>query len=93
MYKPAHMYYEEYKTLQKKIEGLDNKITERLLLLGETHPNAIITIIDGIEIKSNVLIRYKKFINKYSIEKRIEFMCNIEKWLTEQKSNRQLEMF
>ncbi|MFW6246812.1 MAG: hypothetical protein ACOC22_01405 [bacterium] len=91
--KSAQELYSEYENLQKQIDGLDKRITERLLFLSKKHPEAIVNNIGGVEIYAKAITEYSEVIGTYSIEKRTMFIQNIENWLKDKHPYKQLSMF
>ena len=82
MNKSAQDLYSELKSLQKQIEGLNVRITERLLFLIKRHPITLIMFdIDESTIKES------------QTENRIQLILKIEEFLTNQNPNKQLELF
>jgi len=93
MNKSAQELYSEYKSLQKQVDGLDKRITERLLFLSKKHPEAIIDNIGGTEIKAKAITEYSEVIETYSVKTRINYLSAIESWLKNQNPNKQLSLF
>jgi hypothetical protein len=94
MNKTGQELYSEYKSLQKKVDGLDKKITERLLFLSKKYPEAIIGNINGVDIKAQTITDYRNVIQThYNVKARITYIINIEKWLKTQNPYKQLSLF
>lgn len=93
MGKTAQELYNDYKNAKRKMDGIDKKISERLLFLAKTYPDATMVVIHGIEIKSKTLTEYPDLVETYSVRKRINLINYIETWLKNQNPYVQLELF
>jgi hypothetical protein len=82
----------EFEDLIVKKTALENKITNRLIELCRTNPEAIVNEFQGEDGK--ILIKAKSYTNNYiknyfTHEERIDLIIAIEKWLADQHPHKQ----
>jgi hypothetical protein len=88
--KTGQDYRKEMIDLQKSLESLDVHVTERLIELAKIHPEAIIVKKSCDEYKAKCLT--KNWVEGLSMESRIKYIENIEKWSAELQKVQQLKI-
>jgi hypothetical protein len=83
-------YLKKYNDLKLSLSSLDSHITERLMFLSKQFPEAIIINYRDDPIKAKCLT--KGWVERESIENRILYIQNIEKWNREQENIIQLKI-
>ncbi len=83
-------YLKEYNDLKHSLLSLDSHITERLMFLSTKFPEAIIINHRVDPIKAKCLT--KGWVERESVENRILYIQNIEKWNSDQEKIKQLKI-
>jgi hypothetical protein len=90
--KSANDYRKEFDDLTKGIKSLEEHTTFRLLQLAATYPDAIIDKMGDTEIKAGSCFNNSTYVINISIEKKINHIETIEKWLADQNPVKQKEI-
>lgn len=92
MCKTALEYKEEYFNLLNSQKRLETKISDRLYFLVNRYPDAIIDSISNIPIKAKS-IDSKTTVILFDIYQRLRYIQEIEHYIEENKTNKQLKLF
>jgi len=83
-------YLKELTEIRRNMESLEAHVTERLMTLSRLHPEAVILKKSNDEFKAKSLNKY--WVESASIETRIGYIRNIERWLNEKSCVKQTEL-
>jgi len=87
--KTSKDYRKEYNDLTNGMKSLEAHLTERLLQLAASYPDAVIEKRFDIEIKAGSSLGNRSYVVCMSIEKKIKYIEIIENWLSDQNPVKQ----
>lgn len=85
-------YRKELNALKQAEKSLDVHVTNRLFELGKLFPDAVVTTIEGVDIKGGGIFNNIKWIQDLLIETRLKYMETIENWNAEHQKTKQTKL-